>query len=287
MKHLATWTLFVVLVVVSGAPGDDPQIVGIDYDTLKTIVFYAYATYCPDNQLLAWNCYWCFRGTSTKVTDIFNDTATNTFGYAGISANMIVVAFRGTRIDSLQNWITDLESGHHIPYPPVAGAEIGQGFYDAYLTIHTSVVAAVKRLVAKYPGYTVLVTGHSLGGALGMLCAAELLQQGIGNIIVRNFGCPRVGNTVFADYFHQHIPDIFRVTNQADIVPHLPPKLLNFYHTPTELWFQSNTTYFKVCDSSGEDPTCADSVTIPLGITDHLTYLGYDTRSGHPSGCMS
>jgi predicted lipase len=48
--------------------------------------------------------------------------------------------------------------------------------------------------------------GHSLGGALSIFCAMDLVTQKIvpGNrISVINFGQPRVGNKAFADYFNK------------------------------------------------------------------------------------
>jgi hypothetical protein len=63
------------------------------------------------------------------------------------------------------------------------------------------------------------------------------------------------------------------VVHYADIVPHLPPKLLSFVHVPTEVWYDEPSTSYKVCDGSGEDPTCSDSLLAPISISDHLEYL--------------
>ncbi|OMO53724.1 lipase-like protein [Corchorus capsularis] len=84
----------------------------------------------------------------------------------------------------------------------------------------------------------------------------------------------------------QYVPNTFRVTNDHDIVPHLPPYYTYFpkktyHHFPTEVWLYSvglgSLVYKveKVCDDSGEDPTCSRSVT-GNSITDHLNYFGVD-----------
>eukprot|EP01121_Diplochlamys_sp_Union-15-3_P012229 TRINITY_DN3636_c0_g1_i1.p1 TRINITY_DN3636_c0_g1~~TRINITY_DN3636_c0_g1_i1.p1 ORF type:complete len:294 (+),score=48.78 TRINITY_DN3636_c0_g1_i1:85-966(+) len=255
----------------------------IDFNTLKTILFYAYSSYCPPNQLQNWDCYWC--NTTTKVTQIFSDSTTNTYGWIGISGNTIVLSFRGTEGQSIQNWITDLESALHVPYPSISGATVAKGFYDAFSTISGAVISEAKKMISSYPGATILVTGHSLGAALSTLCAVTLVQNGFENVILRNFGAPRVGNTAFANWADQNVHGAYRVTNQHDIVPHLPTKFLGFYHIATELWFPTNDTTFIVCNGSGEDPSCADSMDA-LNIDDHLTYLGYDERSGHLHGCI-
>ena len=59
-------------------------------------------------------------------------------------------------------------------------------------------------------------------------------------------------------------------------VPHVPPRLVGFVHPPTEVYYDGLNLGHKVCDGSGEDPTCADQWLLPLGVSDHVTYLGLD-----------
>lgn len=66
------------------------------------------------------------------------------------------------------------------------------------------------------------------------------LSLGEQNVQVMTFGQPRIGNAVFASYFDQLLPDTFRVTNDHDIVPHLPPYYYYFpkktyHHFPREV----------------------------------------------------
>lgn len=37
----------------------------------------------------------------------------------------------------------------------------------------------------------------------------------------------------------------------------------------------------KVCDGSGEDNSCADSVSFPIDVDDHLSYLDIPMGSAH------
>jgi len=53
-----------------------------------------------------------------------------------------------------------------------------------------------------------------------------------------------------------------------DIVPHLPTKAMNFHHVATEVWYVEDFSSYQVCDGTGEDPNCSDSVIIP-SISDH------------------
>ena len=43
------------------------------------------------------------------------------------------------------------------------------------------------------------------------------------NIQMVSFGQPRIGNSVFAEYFNMLLPNTYRITHAHDMVPHLPP----------------------------------------------------------------
>lgn len=76
-----------------------------------------------------------------------------------------------------------------------------------------------------------MITGHSLGGALAILCAVDF-QQSFGNVdLVYTFGQPRVGNDKFAAYYTSIFgSNSFRLINYADTVVHSPPKAFGFLH---------------------------------------------------------
>ena len=65
------------------------------------------------------------------------------------------------------------------------------GFLRAYLSVRE----AVHRLLKELGGTTLLVTGHSLGGALAVLAACDFGAQFRGNLKCITFGSPRVGNS--------------------------------------------------------------------------------------------
>jgi hypothetical protein len=41
-----------------------------------------------------------------------------------------------------------------------------------------------------------------------------------------------------------------------------------------QVWYNEDSSSYKVCDGSGEDPTCSDSLLSPISVSDHLHYLG-------------
>jgi hypothetical protein len=74
-----------------------------------------------------------------------------------------------------------------------------------------------------HSGKSLLLTGHSKGGALVDLAAYRLVQQGIPVTAAYSFAAPRVGDTAFASAFDQRVPNVWRFEYQDDLVPHVPP----------------------------------------------------------------
>jgi len=261
--------------------------VGATYKDLTRYLFNAYASYCtsaPAN-LWTWNCYWCNKSQTTTVATTWSGGA-DMFGYMAVTPGEIWVSFRGTVRGSIRNWIQNLEFAF-VDYPYCVDCEVHSGFYEAYLSVSDIVTNGVLKLSRQYPGYKIRLTGHSLGGALATLAAANLSYYGLPVTLV-TFGSPRVGNSKWSRWFSAGLETVnpsSRVTNQKDIVPHLPPQILFFTHICTELWFPSSSSAnFRTCDSSCEDKSCSDG-SINTSIDDHLTYLGYDLSAGKSFGC--
>ena len=87
-----------------------------------------------------------------------------------------------------------------------------------------------------------------------------------------NYGDPRVGNYDFTSIYKSYVTEYWRVVNELDLVPHVPPRFLGFYHNPTEVWYYNDV--WKICNGSGEDPNCSDSLVVALSIIDHMDYMG-------------
>jgi hypothetical protein len=74
-------------------------------------------------------------------------------------------------------------------------------------------------------GWAVFLTGHSLGGALATLCAHDLALRAWSRrpqLVMVNFGSPRVGNRAFAEDFNKLVPRAWRVVNRNDAVAAVP-----------------------------------------------------------------
>jgi len=260
---------------------DNLATIGYQEATGVRYMYYSYAAYCDASDITNWSCQWC-SGDDYALTGIstVDDSATNTFGFVGYNAahNEIVVSFRGTEPTSLTNWISDLSFAKtDLEFSGVSGAHVHQGFYDAYNAVSQDVLNAVQALQSQYPSASVYFTGHSLGGAIATLATLDAaVSWGVSSDQLGHFtfGSPRVGDSTFASAFTEYVGanNHYRVVNDDDLVPHVPMEIMGFHHVSTEVWLHDNTE--TVCNSSGEDPSCSDSV-IGVSIYDHLHYYGY------------
>lgn len=91
--------------------------------------------------------------------------------------------------------------------------------------------------------WQVYSTGHSLGGALATLFALELsssklAKNGHIQVIMYNFGSPRVGNKRFADNYNQAVKNSWRVVNHRDIIPTVP-RLMGYCHVAQPIYLSA------------------------------------------------
>ncbi|KAM0962785.1 hypothetical protein ACFX2A_022343 [Malus domestica] len=263
--------------------------------TLATIlVRYASTVYVSDlSELFTWTCSCCnglIKGF--EMIEIIVDVQHCLQAFVGVAQdpNAIIIAFRGTQEHSIQNWIEDLFWKQlDLDYPGMPDSMVHHGFYNAYhnTTIRPGILNAVERAREYYGDIGIIVTGHSMGGAMASFCALDLrVNQREKDVQVMTFGQPRIGNAAFASYYSTLVPNTLRVTNSHDMVPHLPPYYTYFpqktyHHFPREVWLYNigveSLVYEveKICDDSGEDPTCSRSVS-GNSISDHLVYYGVE-----------
>lgn len=195
------------------------------------------------------------------------ETDTQVWLYRSVEAREAVIAFRGTEQIKWKDIATDLnltpcslnpervDDNAGLPFTArilraVSGTNqdqlmVHKGFLDAYDSVKRAVFTLLDEIVGA-PGtkrgaeggsggpWRVLVTGHSLGGALATLAAYELAMRQsaaklYGNISLYSYGAPRVGNKAFAEEFDRLVPDTWRITNANDIIPSVP-RLMGYCH---------------------------------------------------------
>jgi len=241
---------------------------------------YSAVAYCARRVVFDWDCELCGNADLRTVVPVdFVTGYLDSQGYYGYddSSKEIIIVFQGSV--SLQNWILNLQYAQlDYDYPGVVGAKVHEGFLKGAESLYEQLIADIRRLVQTKPGYKLVVTGHSQGGAHAMLVAL-MLRDDLGlEPEVQTFGEPRVGNTQYARYWNQRITQIaWRHTHSNDPVPQIPTQEMGFHHRATEIFLKNDEgTDFVVCDNSGEDPDCSNSVLFPISIGDHILY--FDTH---------
>ena len=161
----------------------------------------------------------------TKLT-LVEDEETDTECFVRVRDNGVAIAFRGT--DSPRNWFYDFcFSKRTVPYDNTAtDIRVHAGFLATYRSVREKIHALIPEGACR-----VIVTGHSLGAALAVLCAVDIQYNfPHKDVEVYAFGCPRVGNKAFAKSYNKRVFKTLRIVNGNDIVTKLPPALFGYRH---------------------------------------------------------
>jgi hypothetical protein len=128
------------------------------------------------------------------------------------------------------------------------------GFWDAFRGVKFPVLRTVQEQLRRHPGYSVVATGHSLGGAVATFAGAYLRKADIATDIY-TYGSPRAGNAAFASFVSgQKNGRTIRVTNMADPITAVPSPHMGFAHTSPEYWFaegMENPASLRICERVG------------------------------------
>jgi predicted lipase len=128
-----------------------------------------------------------------------------------------------------------------------AQGQVHKGFWKALQAVWVDLCTVLAQVRDRQQ--PIYITGHSLGGALAILAAAQLVQAGHPVQGVYTYGAPRVGNRKFRQQFNQHLQDrTFRLVNDEDIVPCLPAPSLGYVHTGQVFHFSATGEMEICCD---------------------------------------
>jgi hypothetical protein len=140
--------------------------------------------------------------------------------FVATTPDAALVSFRGTA--SLGDWMTNLNLlTTTLPY-----GTVHRGFLGAFQSVRMQLEAVLDRVTAG--GRRLVLTGHSLGGALALIAAVEWRDK-YPVSWVHTCGQPAVGHRNFLATVEARYGDTYcRFVNDDDIVPMVPP---TFKHT--------------------------------------------------------
>lgn len=166
----------------------------------------------------------------------------------------IVVAFRGTEVTSMRDWLRDLRFWQDASGP--LGCKVHSGFLRGLTDkwkgkpIIDSIIETIKRMQKDYGGerqLAIYLTGHSLGAALATLATAFLLEDDDlkENVVGQyTFGSPRVSTPRFRRRLHATASGGERVAhrfqNREDIVTRIPAWWRAFSHVGRWWYMKGN-----------------------------------------------
>ncbi|KKY31689.1 putative feruloyl esterase a [Diaporthe ampelina] len=220
------------------------------------------------------------------------------------AAREAVVVFRGTASD--KNFQVDLNvtlAPFETAAGNCAGCSVHGGFYLAWAAAREQVLGLVQGVLGEFPGYGVVITGHSLGGSMASLAATQF-QPLFPNLTVYTFGEPRTGDALYVQavennflasspcttrYFRstrEYIPIPYSyqdetVLDEDDGVPNFPAVSDGYQSSTRNSFWQrdpvgANNTF--VCTSTSDFQTqrqCGEGRN-GSGINEaHLTYFGH------------
>ncbi|KAF9457133.1 alpha/beta-hydrolase, partial [Collybia nuda] len=234
----------------------------------------------------AYSALGCARPNGNTLVSTISSLLTDTQGFIVRDDNRkeIVVVFRGS--SSATDFLTDASilltsftsSGVNAPF----GTLVHSGFLGGWNSVASSVISTVRSQLAANPTYTIITSGHSLGGKYTLTLssiAGVALKQNFPNSNLRlyTYGQPRVGNRAYATFVNNQVgvSNIFRGVHTLDGVPTIIPTYLGYAHHATEFWSTLDPTSAattRQCNTSGEDLTCSGAI-ISGGINaPHLSY---------------
>lgn len=186
-----------------------------------------------------------------------------TFSEGEEGGEWVIVVFRGTTPSPLRGLIRESQINGRAGQAAFRGGagRIHAGYAEAYEALRTDIEDAVRREMdapsSSGKSKRLVVTGHSLGGALSTICAARLAaeygKEGV-TVDAVTFGQPRVGDEEFVRHLDEDLPNLnyARVVHGGDLFARVPTSgywlptsnegrfAVEYAHAGSMLWTDAN-----------------------------------------------
>ena len=149
-------------------------------------------------------------------------------GFVASCSDLVLVCFRGT--ESTADWLSNLK------VIPKAVNELGSSVHAGFWEQFEALRPQLERSISLHRHLPLLVTGHSLGGAIAALAAASWAASS--NLrALYTYGQPAVARDRALDQLAEALGGHYhRLVNDSDIVPRVPP---GYRHAGNLLHFNS------------------------------------------------
>ena len=142
----------------------------------------------------------------------------------------LCMAFRGT--DELADWLDNINA---FTVQELFG-EFHRGFWHSLDDVWEPINTQYEKLKKEKPR-PLLITGHSLGGAMATIAASKLTHLDLPFTNVYTFGQPRALSRDTARIFNvENKGKYFRFHNNNDLVTRVPARLMGYSHIGTYLY---------------------------------------------------
>uniref|UniRef100_A0A914PAD0 Fungal lipase-like domain-containing protein n=1 Tax=Panagrolaimus davidi TaxID=227884 RepID=A0A914PAD0_9BILA len=244
-----------------------------------------------------------FFGAQITVTCDTHHKSDTCSGYifAAPSLSSIILVFRGS---SPENQVKqELHYTIHHPAKKYSlGGHVNGYFYHGFKALwKAGLQQSFLKLHSRYPTFDIIITGHSLGGAMSALAGPKIAQiivpkkNSINHrkISIYTFGEPRVGDHQFNHVLETAVPEIYRIIHKHDIVAQIPPPGMTpftksqYFHHQTEIWYNNDMAdeeSFMICSKKNE---CDETfLKTHANINDHLTYFNLKIQLNNLQQCV-
>lgn len=146
-----------------------------------------------------------------------------------------LITVRGTPIDSINEWLSDLNLGSNVYSDVYRYPKYHYGFYQAAQRIYESLKkynnGSIQTENVRY-----VLTGHSRGAAVSNIVSSWLINDGVSknNLYSYNFACPGVSIDRESSFSANKYSSIFNINCARDLVGQAPGTLLSA--TTSSFW---------------------------------------------------
>ena len=238
-------------------------ITDFNVEMIKYYSWFGSYGYCKDEEISSGSCCKSKNLLNDNWEIVSHNNVKNSFSFSynwvllkSYKFKKYIIAVPGTR-EKLQ-LVLEAVGSVLDSYNDDENIKISHYFLSLYNNFKEDLFSASNLLEIRshHQDYQVIVTGHSLGGAVASIIAFAIKKEKIftNNLVLITYGQPRTGNYYFADYVTKNVDKIFRIVRKGDIVVTIPPytpilgEKYSYYHIGGMIVLNEEMDEFTQCE---------------------------------------